>query len=81
MEHRERLAADRLGQHAEPVEIDLGRRQHRRELRLLAERQSGVAMEPRGAVLGPVLQLDLVHGHRGAGAAHMAGQAKRLAGA
>ena len=81
MEHRERLAADRLGQHAKAVEIDLGRRQHRGELRLLAERQSGVATEPRGAVLGPVLQLDLVHGHRAAGAPHMAGQAKRLAGA
>ncbi len=51
-------------QRENPVEVDLRCRQGRDQLRLGAERQPGVALEPDRALVGAVLEVDLVQ-HRG----------------
>ena len=75
-----RLAPDRFGQAENAIEIDLRRRQRRRQLRLLAERQVGVAAKPDRALLRAVLELDLLHHRRRAAAAHQTGDAPGVAG-
>ena len=78
LRRRGRQAARRVGRRDQPVEVDLARRQRALQARPLAELDLGGAVELRRALLGSVLEFDLLQQRGLRVRLHLAGELPRL---